>query len=644
MQDRDGLDGGGIVDRLTYWIGIGALLALFLGAVPAESASNETTSPPSFIRTTLGDAAAAFHGGPAAGELRWQRLRTVLLRDFAVDEMGRGALGAFASTTPAERIPAYLDAFEDFLLLAFGNRITDYGAAGMGADTLDVTQPPGIGGGSLNLTVTSTLHRPDGRPVAIDWRLGMRDGRFVIVDYSVFGTSQAQTSRKEFASIIHQNGFQGLMDALHRKTAVLGKNTERRALAARTSPDIETTKSAAEARAKPIRVIDAATDRQGADQSRPAAPTVSIAMRVADAEVRELGPDDASVRGSLETSPEGTFAFRTKHVLEDDSLILDDALDAMPQQFGRYVDDEIEPFPTARLSPQLGPRGHAGPWIAARPEAKPQSAPESTSAQAALDAAKTAPSRNTIPAPETSETPDELADRVSTENAKRHSGTDTEESRAAMDAFKRGDYASAFQLFRAQAERGDPFGQYNMGVFYTDDSLGVPQDYAEAARWYRRAAEQGHVEAEVKLAVMYAYGYGVPKDRSETLKWFLKAAEQGDVDAQYNVGFMYRAGRDVARNDAEAAKWYRRAAEHGSRNAQAILGVMLAKGEGVHQNRQEAALWLQRAADNGHVGARYDLEYLRRMMSVRGVDNGEQKLLAGDVAPGATSINRSLSR
>jgi TPR repeat protein len=45
-----------------------------------------------------------------------------------------------------------------------------------------------------------------------------------------------------------------------------------------------------------------------------------------------------------------------------------------------------------------------------------------------------------------------------------------------------------------------------------DEGRGVPQDDAEAVRWYRKAAEQGDAEAQGKLGVMYANGRGVPND------------------------------------------------------------------------------------------------------------------------------------
>jgi uncharacterized protein len=61
---------------------------------------------------------------------------------------------------------------------------------------------------------------------------------------------------------------------------------------------------------------------------------------------------------------------------------------------------------------------------------------------------------------------------------------------------------------------------------------GVPQDDAEAVRWYRKSAEQGHPQAQYNLGYMYYYGYGVPRNRVGANDLFQKAAAQGNEDAK----------------------------------------------------------------------------------------------------------------
>jgi uncharacterized protein len=58
-----------------------------------------------------------------------------------------------------------------------------------------------------------------------------------------------------------------------------------------------------------------------------------------------------------------------------------------------------------------------------------------------------------------------------------------------------------------------------------DMALGVPQDYAEAAKWYRLAAEQGSASAQNTLGTMYHGGIGVSQDYAEAVKSYRLAAE-----------------------------------------------------------------------------------------------------------------------
>ena len=164
------------------------------------------------------------------------------------------------------------------------------------------------------------------------------------------------------------------------------------------------------------------------------------------------------------------------------------------------------------------------------------------------------------------------------------------------------DYAEALKWFRKAAEQGNAKAQYNLGVMYINGE-GVTQDYAEALKWFRKAAEQGDAGAQYNLGFMYLMGNGVTKDYAEALKWFRKAAEQGDADGQNKLGVMYEYGKGVTQDYAEALKWYRKAAEQGNAYGQNNLGVMYENGKGVTQDYAEALKWFRKAAEQGNAKA-----------------------------------------
>jgi TPR repeat protein len=73
---------------------------------------------------------------------------------------------------------------------------------------------------------------------------------------------------------------------------------------------------------------------------------------------------------------------------------------------------------------------------------------------------------------------------------------------------------------------------------------------------------------------MYANGEGVPQDASKAVELFKKAAEQGNVDAQNNLGVMYYSGEGVSRDTDKAKEWFSKAAAQGNEEAKANLDAM----------------------------------------------------------------------
>jgi len=137
--------------------------------------------------------------------------------------------------------------------------------------------------------------------------------------------------------------------------------------------------------------------------------------------------------------------------------------------------------------------------------------------------------------------------------------SDLEDAGAAYD---RGDYETAIREYRPLAEKGEASAQAQLGWMY-DEGEGVPENDAEAAKWYLKAAEQGNTAAQLNLGRLYQKGEGVPQNYGEALKWFGKAADQGLFNAQYMLGYMYLKGWGVPIDIVQHYKWLKIAKRHG---------------------------------------------------------------------------------
>lgn len=115
--------------------------------------------------------------------------------------------------------------------------------------------------------------------------------------------------------------------------------------------------------------------------------------------------------------------------------------------------------------------------------------------------------------------------------------------RAGVDAYERGDYRTAVEKWRPAADKGNTDAQFNMGQAYKL-GRGVQTDLKQAESWYRKAALQGHEQAEGY------YGLALFENgkRAESVQWLQRAVSRGDARAQYILGIMLFNGDAVAKD------------------------------------------------------------------------------------------------
>ena len=160
-----------------------------------------------------------------------------------------------------------------------------------------------------------------------------------------------------------------------------------------------------------------------------------------------------------------------------------------------------------------------------------------------------------------------------------------------------------FQRYLSAAKSGDRVAQFYVGMIYGTGKAGVKKDYQQAAYWYRKAADQGQMDAQNNLGVLYYYGLGVTQDYSQAVYWYRKAADQGQIDAQAGLGFLYYYGEGVTQDYSQAVYWSRKAADQGNVNSMYLLGKIYYKGLGVARDLKQAAYWYEKSAEKGEMDA-----------------------------------------
>ncbi len=157
------------------------------------------------------------------------------------------------------------------------------------------------------------------------------------------------------------------------------------------------------------------------------------------------------------------------------------------------------------------------------------------------------------------------------------------------------------RAFKAQfelAQKGKAADQYQLACLYHAGKGTLP-DPVEAAKWCRKAAEQGYLDAMKSLAGSYRDGDGVDQDDREMFVWLSKAAELGDANAQLEASIYLRHRNRGPADLAQATLWLKKAAEQGHPVAQGNLGSQIMQSDDPTQ-RAEAVRWFKLSAMQGH--------------------------------------------
>ena len=199
---------------------------------------------------------------------------------------------------------------------------------------------------------------------------------------------------------------------------------------------------------------------------------------------------------------------------------------------------------------------------------------------------------------------------------------------------------------RKAAVQGDLNAQFSIGQDYlegkgTEQQLPVNERLSKAARWFRRAAENGHAPSQYRLATLYELGQGAPKDAAESMIWYERAAEKGHVKAMHNLAVLSINGSGKSANYVTAAKWFAKAAEHGLRDSQYNLGILHERGLGVEKDAAKAYQWFAIAAERGDTNAAQKRDDIARTLTDAERMTADSALSGWVTSPVDEAVNRA---
>ena len=133
----------------------------------------------------------------------------------------------------------------------------------------------------------------------------------------------------------------------------------------------------------------------------------------------------------------------------------------------------------------------------------------------------------------------------------------------------------------------------DIGTLYLE-GLHFPPDYAEAAKWLKKAASRNDPPSLYHLGTLYDNGLGVSQDASEAFRLYRLSAEYGSPAGMMAFANMLEEGRVCPANEAEAYKWYKLAFHVDRKSGGKMNEIDLIRLSGIltKKERAEADQWL----------------------------------------------------
>jgi uncharacterized protein len=167
--------------------------------------------------------------------------------------------------------------------------------------------------------------------------------------------------------------------------------------------------------------------------------------------------------------------------------------------------------------------------------------------------------------------------------------------------WKKPDFRCAAQWDQAVADR-NPSAANELGWFY-EYGRGVPTDFAQALKWFKRAVALGDTYAYDNIGTMYFYGRGVSRDYGQARTWVAQGAALEDDRAEYDLAYLYAYGLGVKQDDGLAIQWFTRSADQDNTSA---IDELADHADNNAQYPQAFALY-KRAAVLGDAYAQFNL-------------------------------------
>jgi len=179
-----------------------------------------------------------------------------------------------------------------------------------------------------------------------------------------------------------------------------------------------------------------------------------------------------------------------------------------------------------------------------------------------------------------------------------------------------------FKIHKKHAENGNMESEYNLGIIYKL-GYGVEKNDQLAEKYLKLSADKGYLDAKMSLATLYSdtarYQLAIPLYQSLT-------TEDDYGLAYYALGQLYLFGKGLDKDETQALTLFKKAANKNIVAANYSIGMMYLNGYGVEKDFYIGYAYIALSAEQNDTNAKKSMSFLRSKMTPQDISKGEEAL------------------
>ena len=174
----------------------------------SSNSNSAETNAEAFVLKLTEDAKIIFNDKSLNKDSRLKKLNELSAKYLDLEALAGYTLGDYREKATATERDSFNKLFREYFIKNMSSKLNDFSD-----QDLKIIDSKKINENNI-IVSTKIFSKKDAQEIAVEWRIYIKDSKLLARDLVVEGLSLARTQKEEFASIIANKGFAGVISAL----------------------------------------------------------------------------------------------------------------------------------------------------------------------------------------------------------------------------------------------------------------------------------------------------------------------------------------------------------------------------------------------------------------------------------------------